>query len=84
MTNVICKIVCNGYRVAQGYGKFKRVRTVDFTFVSDNSPENKEFWEACPTGKVEIGIANEEALKHLDIGQEYYMIITKEKPPGFN
>ena len=82
MTDVICKIVCSGYRVAQGWGKFKRIRTVDFNFVSDNSPENKKFWEASPSGKVEIGVANEAALEHLDIGKEYYMIITDKKPVG--
>lgn len=82
MTDVICKIKCTGYRVAEGWGKFKRIRTVDFSFVGDSSEENKKFWEASSSGSVEIGVANEDALKHLDIGEEYYMIITKEKPVG--
>lgn len=84
MVDVICKIKCDGYRVAKGWGQFERIRTVDFSFVTadEKCPENKKFWEASPSGKIEIGIANEAALKHLDIGEEYYMIITKTKPAG--
>lgn len=81
--DVICKIKCDGYRVAKDW-KDRMVRTVDFSFVADSSEENKKFWEATPQGKIEIGFAFEEALKQIDIGEEYYVIITKNKPPGLS
>ena len=80
--DIICKIYCSGYRVAQGWGQFPRVRTVDFGFVANNSPENKKFWEATPSGQIQIGVANEGAMEHFDVGEEYYMVITKTKPEG--
>lgn len=80
---VIAKFRCNGYQVAKDW-KGRMVRTVEFIPVSadEKCPENKKFWDATPTGKLELGMVFEEAVKQFDIDQEYYVIITKTKPPG--
>ncbi len=90
--DVIAKFRCNGYDVAKGWGRFPRVRTVHFVPVAPkwNAQENKyedtengKFWEASPSGKLELGMVNEDTVKQFDIDEEYYIIITKEKPEGF-
>ena len=44
--------------------------------VIGNSEENKKFWEAAPSGKIELGIDNPKALEAFDLG-EYYVDFTK-------
>jgi hypothetical protein len=39
----------------------------------NGSDENKRFWEATPTGKVEMCCINEEAAKQFELGQECYV-----------
>ena len=61
-------------------------RTVTLTPVSpmekDKDHENAKFWEASPSGKLEITIMNPAAADELEVGQEFYLLITKERPPG--
>ena len=49
--------------------------TLTFIPVADNSPENKLFWEATPSGKLELGMVNEEAVKGFEMLKEYYVTI---------
>lgn len=44
--------------------------------VMGNSEENKKFWKASPSGKVELSILNSEASKQFIIGKEYYVDFT--------
>jgi hypothetical protein len=49
------------------------VQTVVMTPVSDNSPENKKFFEATPSGELKIGLLNAEAAKLFELGKSYYV-----------
>lgn len=42
----------------------------------DNSPENKAFWNATPSGKVELNVINQTAAAQFEIGKEYYLDFT--------
>ena len=45
--------------------------------VADSSPENKAFWEATPSGRIELGIVNPKAIKELKLMKEYYVDFTE-------
>lgn len=49
-------------------------RTLNFTPVMsrDTNVENRTFWEASPSGSLQLGVVNPEAWKHFEIGKEYY------------
>jgi hypothetical protein len=40
---------------------------------SDKNPENKKFWEATPSGKIELNIVNPEAVKEFELLKSYYV-----------
>ena len=51
--------------------------TVKMAPVSGNdSAENKKFWEATPSGKLEIGCAKAETASLFQLGGEYYVDFT--------
>lgn len=41
------------------------------------SQENKEFFEATPSGQINLNCANQEAAKAFEIGAQYYVDFTK-------
>jgi len=43
---------------------------------SDKDPENRKFWEATPSGKIELNIVNPEAVKEFELLKEYYVDFT--------
>ena len=45
--------------------------------VSNDSDENKNFWAATPSGKLEMRIKNEVAAEQFEIGKEYYLVFTE-------
>jgi len=51
--------------------------TLELTPVFSNDPnhENKKFWDATPSGKIEIS-AKPEALESFKVGDEYYIDFT--------
>lgn len=49
--------------------------TLTFIPVAGDTPENKLFWEATPSGKLELGMVNEEAVKGFEMLKEYYVTI---------
>ncbi|MGD9726393.1 MAG: hypothetical protein AB7L09_21600 [Nitrospira sp.] len=54
-------------------------RTLYFTPVyhkGDPAHENSKFWEASPSGKLELGTINEEAWSQFEMGKEYYLDFT--------
>lgn len=58
------------------------MRTLEFTPVyANNDPthENTKFWNASPSGKIELGTVNPEAWKDFELGKEYYVDFTIAK-----
>ena len=52
-------------------------RTLNFTPVSgDGNPENKKFWDATPSGSLQLGVVNPSAWKEFELGKEYYLDFT--------
>lgn len=41
------------------------------------NPENKAFWEATPSGTIEITISNPSARDFLKVGEAYYVDFTE-------
>jgi hypothetical protein len=52
------------------------VQTIKLSPVFAGSEENKKFYEATPTGTIELGTVNEEAAKTFELGKEYYVDFT--------
>lgn len=50
--------------------------TVRLHPVTSGSDENKLFYEATPSGQIELGTINQEALKQFVIGDEFYVDFT--------
>lgn len=44
---------------------------------NDPNHENTKFWNASPSGKLELGCVNMEAAKIFELGEEYYIDFTK-------
>ena len=54
-------------------GKVEK-RTLNFTPVyGTGSDENKAFWDATPSGSLQLGVVNPEAWKEFELGKEYYL-----------
>ena len=45
-------------------------------YSTDPQHENKAFWEATPSGSIELNINNPEAVKEYELGKEYYVDFT--------
>ena len=60
-------------------GKYQECTKISVVFipVGDDSPENKLFWDATPSGKIEFTYMNPEALEELVLGREYYVDFTE-------
>jgi len=53
------------------------MQTIKLGPVSSGSEENKKFWQATPSGSIELGIINEEAWGAFELDGEYYVDFTK-------
>lgn len=53
-------------------------RTLNLTPVYSNEPgtENKRFWDATPSGSIQLGVVNQAAWDQFQIGKEYYVDFT--------
>lgn len=80
MGDVIAKFKFSGIRTWMDWQN-KKVGSLEFIPVTDNSEENKKFFDATPYGKIEVGTVNQAVIDSLNLGEEYYVIITKQKPP---
>ena len=62
-------------------GKYESCIKASLVFipVGDNSPENKLFWEATPSGRIEISVVNPEAVEEFELLKEYYVDFTAVK-----
>lgn len=57
-------------------GKVEK-RTLNFTPVyGTGSDENKAFWDATPTGSLQLGVVNPEAWQQFVLGECYYLDFT--------
>jgi hypothetical protein len=45
-------------------------------YSEDAEHENKKFWQATPSGELEMWITNEETAKFFELGAEYYLDFT--------
>jgi hypothetical protein len=50
--------------------------TLSPVYGDDPSSENRKFWDASPSGKIELGILNKEAWKNFELDKEYYVDFT--------
>ncbi len=53
------------------------VQTIILRPVSGGSEENKKFWVASPSGRIELGCANLEAAQLFELGKQYYIDFTE-------
>jgi hypothetical protein len=49
-------------------------------YSDDPEHENKAFWEATPSGKIEMSILNAPAAEAFAAGQEYYVDFSPASP----
>lgn len=63
--------------IDQGNGV--RLCTLTFYPVSDGKEDsdNHKFWKATPSGKLELGMVNDYAVKQFVLGKEYYLDISE-------
>ena len=50
--------------------------TVKLIPVTGGSEENKAFYEATPSGQIELGTVNDAVLKQFNVGDEFYVDFT--------
>lgn len=43
---------------------------------ADPNHENTKFWQASPSGRLELGCVNLEAAQQFELGKEYYLDFT--------
>lgn len=48
--------------------------------VVDDNEENKAFFEATPSGEIQMSILNQPALDEFEVGSQYYVDFTKAEP----
>jgi len=55
------------------------MRTVVLSPVYSDDPnhENKKFWNYTPSGSISLGVVNQDAWKHFELGKEYYIEFRK-------
>lgn len=46
-------------------------------YSEDPNHENKQFWDATPSGLIQLSINNPVAFERFDLGAEYYVEFTK-------
>lgn len=55
------------------------LKTVRLSPVYDSNPEseNGKYWQATPSGSIELGTINEDAAKQFEVGKDYYITFEK-------
>ena len=46
-------------------------------YSTDPNSENKKFWDASPSGSIELGVVNQAAWSEFELDKEYYIDFTK-------
>jgi hypothetical protein len=59
----------------------EEMRTLILTpvYSNDSNSENYKFWKFTPQGKLELGTVNKNVWENFEIGEEYYLDISKVK-----
>jgi hypothetical protein len=74
LKTVRCKFICEAVEKRAAWNKpGVFVYTAKFGAVSDNSPENKEFFDATPCGRLEIGTYKDDLFEP---GKTYFLDIS--------
>lgn len=61
--------------------KWVNSEQVKLLAVTKDSEENKAFWDATPSGQVDMSITNSAAFGSFEPGAEYYLDFTLVEPP---
>jgi hypothetical protein len=73
---ITCKFKVNTIaRVMNGDKKVGATVSMFPVYSSDPNHENKKFWDATPNGKFEFYVGDENVIKELELGKEYYIDI---------
>lgn len=49
------------------------------TKTGEFNSDNKKYWQATPSGMISLSVLNEEAVKDMKVGDEYYVSFQKAK-----
>jgi hypothetical protein len=62
----------------------KEMRSFKFNPVYSQDPEseNKKFWDASPSGELNLGVVNQQVWPIFEVGEEYYLDITHVPKEG--
>lgn len=81
MGDVIAKMNFQGIKTFISGGE--KCASLEFSVVGhDSDEENKKFFKWTPSGSMNLSTVNQAVIESLDLGHNYYVIITKEKPLG--
>ena len=47
----------------------------------DPEHENSKFWDATPSGLLELGCIHPDAVRHMEVGKEYFVDISDAEAP---
>lgn len=72
--NSITRYLGGSYK--DGKWVMAEVHTIKLSPVTTGSEENKAFFASTPSGSIEIGIVNPEAVKGFELNKEYYIDFT--------
>jgi hypothetical protein len=76
--NVRAKFQVVSIRRSQ-WGHNTEVQTIEMQPVTGretSSEEDRRFWQATPSGKLELGCVNQEAASFFELGKSYYLDFT--------
>lgn len=59
----------------------KIILTAVTPYNSEDTVDNKKFWEASPSGELVINVANERAVEYFKPGTAYYIDFTEAPAP---
>lgn len=84
MTPIVCKMKMWGIKTYDAIPSAPVFCDISFmpVYNPDKTTENWKFWNATPSGRLELSVVNKDAVSELVPNEEYYVIITKEKPPS--
>jgi hypothetical protein len=75
--SVKAKFVCTNVSKQKWNKQDEGSTTVMLSPVTSGSDENNEFWQYTPSGRLEMTIKNEAAVKYFELGEEYYLTFDK-------
>lgn len=75
---VRAKFKCESITRREHWDKSKgeEIHAIKLSPVISGSEENKSFYEATPSGSIELSVIKEEVGKQFELGKEYYVDFT--------